>query len=118
MSKLKKEHLSINEIEYKIETKNKNMFKYINIYGENAIINYELFDLFNKLETDDIKKSIKEQTIKIECLIGENKLFIKSELNPNDSKVSYYLLNKGYINRIFFNPSILIYFLRKKILRK
>ena len=32
------------------------MFKYIHIYGKNAIINYELFDLFIKLESDEIKK--------------------------------------------------------------
>ena len=114
ISKINNEHLSINETIFKIETKNKNMFKYIHIYGKNAIINYELFDLFIKLESDEIKKSIKEQTIKIEGLFGENKLFIKSELNPNDSKASYFLLNTGYINRNLFNPSILIYFYKKK----
>ena len=113
ISQLNDKPLFINKMQYKIKAKKKNMFKVINIYGENAIISCELFDLFNQLETDEIKKTIKNSSEKIECLIGDNKLYIKSELNQNEYGDNYYLLNTGNIDKNLFFPSILIYFYEK-----
>ena len=113
ISQLNNNPIFIDKIYYKIKLQNKNMFKRLPIYGENALINDEIFDLFNQFETDEIKKSIKNNIEKIECLIGENKLYIKSEIKPNEFENIYYFLNSGYIEKNIFSPSILIYFYEK-----
>ena len=100
----------------KIKYENEISFKYI---GENEVFNLEFFDLFNKLETKSIKESLKLQIEKIECLIGENQFFIKSEeSDTNNSIINYHLLNIGYIKNNIFSPSSLILFFEKSDLYK
>ena len=110
ITKLNDKSLSLNKIIYK--KKDKNSFEY---YGENQIMTIELFDLFNNLETKDIIESIKCQSEKIECFIGENKLYIKSEttIKNSEPEIIYYLYNVGYIKNNIFQPSLLVYYYDK-----
>ena len=108
ITKLKNNSVSMNNNEY--ITKDQNSFKY---NGENEIISIPIFKLFNKLETNDVKELIKTESEKIECFIGERKLYIKSEAKIINSNIKYYLLNVGYLKRNMFKPSFLIYFYKK-----
>ena len=83
-------------------------------HGENEIISDELFELFNKIETNFVKNSLKNASEKIECLIGENQLFIKSKTKKENSKIDYYVINVGNIHSNIFYPSLLIYFNKKE----
>ena len=108
--KLNNKQLCINKNKHKIG----NEFSFI-YHSENELISCELFYLFEQLETDFVKNSIKNNSEKIECLIGENKLLILSEYdNQMNKKQNYYLLNVGYIQKCRFSPSIFIYFYEKK----
>ena len=100
ISNNKQNNLAINKVEY-LTSKSK-----LNYYGENEIINSELYKLFNEIESDLIKKNFQEKCEKITCYIGENKLFIMSEFKL---KYEYHLLNVGYIESLIFKPFLLIY---------
>ena len=108
ITKLNNNSLAMNKIEY--ITKDQNSFKYI---GENEIISIPIFELFNTLETNKIKELIKIESEKVECFIGEKKLYIKSESKIINSNIQYYLLNVGYLKKNMFKPSFLIYFYKK-----
>ena len=112
--------IKLNNIQSSIEKKEYiinggNNLKY---FGENEIINVELFELINQLETNDIKESIKAHNEKIECLLGENKIYIKSETSMSNSENVNYLLNVGYIKNNIFEPSLIIYLYEKNDLIK
>ena len=85
-------------------------------FTENEIITIELFDLINQLETLNISKSLKNNSEKIECLIGENKMFIKCQTKYSQSLLYY--LNIGYIQNNIFTPSLLIYYYEKEDFEK
>ena len=101
ISNNKQNNLAINKVEY-LTSKSK-----LNYYGENEIINSELYKLFNEIESDLIKKNFQEKCEKITCYIGENKLFIMSEFK---FQYEYHLLNVGYIENLIFKPFLLIYY--------
>ena len=98
-------------INKKFKTEDKEILIY---HGKNEIISDELFELINKIETVDVKDSLKNISEKIECLIGENQLFIKSKLQKENSKIDYYFINVGNIHENIFYPSLLIYFNKKE----
>ena len=110
ITKLNDKSLSLNKITHKIN--NKNSFEFL---GENVILTVELFDLLSNLETNNVIESLKSQIEKIECLIGENKLYIKSEakIKNSESETIYYFLNIGYIKNNIFQPSLLVYYYDK-----
>ena len=103
------EHL-IKKLKDKSCNLKKNTFSFdkvkISYYAENELISYELFSLFEQLETDSIKDLLKSQSEKIDCLIGENRLFIISENEVTKNKI--YFLNVGNIQENIFNPNLLI----------
>ena len=101
ISNNKQNNLAINKVEY-LTSQSK-----LNYYGENEIINSELYKLFNEIESDLIKKNFQEKCEKITCYIGENKLFIMSEFKL---KYEYHLLNVGCIESLIFKPFLLIYY--------
>ena len=89
--------------------------KNIDYIGENIFISDYLFELFLQIETANLAKLIKTYSIKKECLIGENKLYIKSETNENNnSNIKNYFLNVGYIKDKIFKPSLIIFYNEKK----
>ena len=83
-------------------------------HRENEIICEELFELFNKIETDFVKGSLNNKSEKIECIIGENQLFIESKPKKENSKTDYFFINLGNIRSNIFYPSLLIYFNKKE----
>ena len=104
---------SINKKLYEFESENS--FKY---HMENEIISLEIINIFNILETDIIKDAFENQIEKIECLIGENKLFIKTENETNNSLINYNVINIGLVNNCIFKPFLLIYYYEKSDLNK
>ena len=87
-------------------------------HGENEIIGEELFELFNKIETDFVKDSLNNKSEKIECIIGENQIFIESKPKKENSKTDYFFINLGNIRSNIFYPSLLIYFNKKESYNK
>ena len=97
----KKNDFQINQIEYRTS---QSALKY---YGENEIISSELYAQFINLESDIITKVFKDKCEKIICYMGENKLYIITELK---FKFEYHLLTIGYIENLIFKPALLIYY--------
>ena len=88
--------------------------KNIEYIGENIFISDYLYELFLHIESANLVKLIKIFSIKCECLIGENKLYIKSETKAdNNSNFKNYYLNVGYIKDKIFKPSLIIYYYEK-----
>ena len=82
----------------------------ITYFGENELIRKEILDIMNILESDTIFDSIRSKSQLIQCLIGENKLYIISDNNQ--------VLNVGYIQDNIFTPSLLIYYQDKILFNK
>ena len=99
INKLKKNESENNYFQINTNIYKTNKAKY---FGENEIISKEFFDLFNQLETSELKESLNEKSSKIKCLIGENKIYIILD--------EYNLLNIGYIQNNIFKPTLLIYY--------
>ena len=104
---------SINKKLYEIE--NENGFRY---HIESEIISLEIIEMINNLETNLIKDSFKNKIEKIKCLIGENKLYIETEEETNNSLMNYNVLNIGFINNYIFKSFLLIYFYEKSDLNE
>ena len=84
----------------------------IEYLAENTFISENLYKLFTQLESAKLNNLIKMFSERRECLIGENKLYIKSEINKN-SNSNNYSLNVGYIKDYIFTSSLIINYYNK-----
>ena len=71
-------------------------------YGENEIVSEEFYKLFIDIETYKLKTLIEKESEKINCFIGEGKIYIPEKTNK------YPLLNIGKYENNIFKPNILI----------
>ena len=112
IKKLTSKLSGISKIKYQIKNHSNGKVYNIKYNDENELINVNLFNLIINLENPNIIQSLASDSEKIECLIGENKLYIKSKsLDKNNSEIYY--LNIGYIKNNIFSTSLLIFYYEK-----